>query len=71
MATAPTETAPESTMKEALKRIEDLREDLKQVLRDLNETYTLLKQLEKEKKVTEKEVEIVRAKLREIQAVKI
>jgi len=68
---APTETAPESTMKEALKRIDDLREDLKQVLRDLNDTYTLLKQLEKEKKVTEKEVEIVRAKLREIQAVKI
>jgi DNA polymerase III sliding clamp (beta) subunit (PCNA family) len=68
---APTETAPESTMKEALKRIDDLREDLKQVLRDLNETYTLLKQLEKEKKVTEKEVETVRAKLREIQAVKL
>jgi DNA polymerase III sliding clamp (beta) subunit (PCNA family) len=68
-AAAITETEP--PIVEALKLVDELREDLKQVLRNLNHTYALLRQLEKEKKATDKEIESVRAKLREIQSVKI
>lgn len=68
-AAATTETEP--PIVEVLKTVDELREDLKQVLRNLNHTYALLRQLEKEKKATDKEIESVRAKLREIQAVKI
>jgi len=68
---AATTTETEPPIVEALKCVDELREDLKQVLRNLNHTYALLRQLEKEKKATDKEIESVRAKLREIQAVKI
>lgn len=69
-ATAP-ETNTESPIKDALKRIDALKETLKQVLRDLQDTYSLLKQLEKDKKASDKEIASVRDKLRELQQVKI
>jgi len=73
MASNPTETnlTPESPLKDVLKHLDDLKENLRDILRDIQHAYNLVKQAEKEKKATDKEIESVRAKLREIQAVKI
>jgi c-di-GMP-related signal transduction protein len=69
--TPATETTPESPIKEAIRRVEEIKEDLKQVLRDLTDTYAFLKQVEREKKASDKEIESVRDKLRDLQNVKI
>jgi DNA polymerase III sliding clamp (beta) subunit (PCNA family) len=66
-----TNTTPESPLKDVLKNLDDLKENLRDILRDLQHAYNLVKQAEKEKKATDKEIESVRAKLREIQSVKI
>lgn len=66
-----TEPTPESPIKEALRRVDEIKEDLKQVLRDLTDTYAFLKQVEREKKASDKEIESIRAKLRDLQNVKI
>ncbi len=66
-----TNSVPESPLKDVLKHLDDLKENLRDILRDLQHAYNLVKQAEKEKKATDKEIESVRAKLREIQAVKI
>lgn len=52
-------------------QIERLRETLRGVVSDLNETARLLAQAQKEKKTTEKEIESVRATLRSLQRVQI
>ncbi len=66
-----TETAPESPVKSLVQHIETIKESLKGVVRDLNDLLDLVKKTEKEKKASEKDIEAVREKLREIQSVKI
>ena len=68
--TQATETA-ESPVKSLVQHIETIKESLKGVVRDLNDLLDLVKKTEKEKKASEKEIEAVREKLREIQSVKI
>ena len=54
-----------------MQHIETIKESLKGVVRDLNDLLDLVKKTEKEKKASDKEIEAVREKLREIQSVKI
>ena len=65
---APTETSP---VKAVIQHIENIKDTLKGVLKDFSEVLDCLKQLEKEKKASDKEMESVREKLREIQSVRI
>ena len=51
--------------------IENIKESLKGVLREFATVLDDLKQLEKEKRANDREMESVREKLREIQAVRI
>jgi septal ring factor EnvC (AmiA/AmiB activator) len=70
--TTPTETPTEtSPVKAVIQHIDNIKESLKGVLRELNEALDGLKQLEKEKRASDREMETVREKLREIQAVRI
>jgi DNA polymerase III sliding clamp (beta) subunit (PCNA family) len=64
----PTETSP---VKAVIQHIEQIKETLKGVLKEFAEVMDGLKQLEKEKRASDKEMESVREKLREIQAVRI
>jgi len=64
------ETA-ESPVKSLVQHVETIKESLKGVLRDLNDLLDFVKKTEREKKASEKEIEAVREKLREIQSVKI
>ncbi len=66
-----TETAPESPVKSIGQHIETIKESLKGVVRDLSDLLDLVKKTEKEKRTSEKEIEAVREKLREIQSVTI
>lgn len=56
-----------SVMKSLADKVEQIRETLKAVLRELGEVTDGLKQAEKEKKATDKEIEGFRANLRKIQ----
>lgn len=71
--TKPTETpvAETSPVKAVIQHIENLKETLKGVLKECNEVLDGLKQIEKDKKASDKEIESVREKLREIQSVRI
>lgn len=71
--TNPTETTPTETspVKAVIQHIENIKDTLKGVLKDFAEVLDCLKQLEKEKKASDKEMESVREKLREIQSVRI
>ena len=71
--TTPTETTPTETspVKAVIQHIENIKDTLKGVLKEFAEVLDCLKQLEKEKKATDREMESVREKLREIQAVRI
>ncbi|NBV25461.1 MAG: hypothetical protein EBS05_26565 [Proteobacteria bacterium] len=71
--TNPTETPATETspVKAVIEHIDHIKEALKGVLRELNEVLDGLKQLEKEKKASDREMESVREKLREIQSVRI
>ena len=71
--TRPTETTPTETspVKAVIQHIENIKDTLKGVLKEFNEALDCLKQLEKEKKASDKEMESVREKLREIQSVRI
>ncbi len=51
--------------------IEGVKSKLRDVITDLNETLTLLKAAEKEKKLSDKEVESVRATLRSLQRIQV
>lgn len=66
--TTPTETSP---VKAVVEHIENIKETLKGVIRQFSDVLDQLKQLEKEKRASDKEMESVREKLREIQAVRI
>src|SRR4029077_12227084 len=63
--------AEESPMKKALQQIENIKEELKKVLSQFGEVLSGLRQAERDKKASEKEIEQVREKLREIQSVRI
>lgn len=71
--TSPTEATPTETspVKAVIQHIENIKDTLKGVLKEFNEALDCLKQLEKEKKASDKEMESVREKLREIQSVRI
>jgi DNA polymerase III sliding clamp (beta) subunit (PCNA family) len=64
----PTETSP---VKAVIQHVENIKETLKGVLKEFAEVMDGLKVIEKEKRATDKEIESVREKLREIQAVRI
>ncbi len=65
-----TETA-DSPMKKAMQQIDKIKDVLKEVIRELNDALGLLKTAEREQKASEKDIEAVREKLREIQSVTI
>ena len=69
--TPATPTAEPSTVKGVMLHIENIKESLKGVLREFATVLDDLKQLEKEKRASDREMESVREKLREIQAVRI
>jgi DNA polymerase III sliding clamp (beta) subunit (PCNA family) len=60
-----------SAFKAALEHIDRIKTNLRDIVSDLNDALALLKTAEKEQKATAKEIESVRAKLREIQSVAI
>lgn len=67
-----TETKSDATgIEEVLGQIEKVRDDLRDVFNDLNECERMLKKAAKEQKVTEKEINRVRASLRTLQSVDI
>jgi len=73
-----TPTAPEpqpsqngSALKTVTNQVEQIRESLKAMLQGFTDMASALKQAEKEKKATEKEIETVRASVRRIQSVTI
>ncbi len=57
--------------KTALEHIDRIKTNLRDIIGDLHEALTLLKTAEKEQRASAKEIEVVRAKLREIQSVEI
>jgi DNA polymerase III sliding clamp (beta) subunit (PCNA family)/exonuclease VII small subunit len=61
----------DSPLKEAVDQIEKIKETLKTVINDFATVLAVIKQAEKEKKATEKEVEAIRATLRSLQRVQI
>ena len=69
--TPATPTVEPSTVKGVMLHIENIKESLKGVLREFATVLDDLKQLEKEKRASDREMESVREKLREIQAVRI
>ena len=62
---------PRSPFKAALEQIDRVKGNLRDVMGDLNDTVTLLKTAEREQRVSVKEIQTVRAKLKEIQSVEI
>ena len=66
-----TETKPESPVRTALGHVDHVKAALGDVVRELATVTGLLRQVEKDKKTSDKEIEAVRAKLREIHSVKI
>jgi hypothetical protein len=62
---------PRSAFKTALDQIDRIKTNLRDVIGDLNDTATMLKTAEKEQRASVKEIQSVRAKLREIQSVEI
>ena len=62
---------PRSAFKTALEQIEQIKTNLRDVIGDLNDAATMLKTAEREQRASVKEIQAVRAKLREIQSVKI
>ena len=68
---APQPTIEPSPVKAVIEHIENIKETLKGVLKEFAAVLDDLKQLEKEKKASDREMESVREKLREIQSVRI
>lgn len=60
-----------SAVKSLVEHVEQIKENLKGVIRDLNTVIDTVKLAEKERKSNEKEIEAVRSKLRQIQSVAI
>ena len=60
-----------SAVKSLVDHVEQIKENLKNVVRDLNTVIDTVKLAEKERKSSEKEIETIRTKLRQIQSVAI
>jgi hypothetical protein len=60
-----------STVKSLVDHVEQIKESLKTVLRDLTTVIDAVKVAEKEKRTTDKEIDAIRSKLRQIQNVTI
>ncbi len=60
-----------SAFKAALEQIDEIKSSLRDIIGELGEAMTMLKAAEKEQRASAKEIETVRAKLREIQSVEI
>jgi DNA polymerase III sliding clamp (beta) subunit (PCNA family) len=60
-----------SAVKSLVEHVEQIKENLKGIIRDLNTVIDTVKATEKERKSSEKEIENVRTKLRQIQSVAI
>ncbi len=58
-------------VKSLVDHVEQIKDALKTVIRDLTTVIDLVKAAEKEKRTSEKEIEAIRAKLRQIQSVNI
>ena len=73
ISTSPAEngSAPGSALKTVIDQVEQIRESLKTMLQGFTNVTSALKQAEKEKRTTEKEIETVRASVRRIQSVTI
>ena len=60
-----------SAFKAALEKIDEIKSSLRGIIGELSEAMTMLKAAEREQRVSAKEIEAFRAKLREIQSVEI
>jgi len=60
-----------SAVKSLVDHVETIKDNLRAVIRDLTSVIDTVKAAEKEKRTTEKEIEAIRAKLRQIQSVNI
>ena len=60
-----------SAVKSLVEHVEQIKDNLKEVIRDLNNVIDTVKLAEKERKSSEKEIETIRTKLRQIQSVAI
>ena len=66
-----TDTAPASAFVQVKQQLETIKDHLRTVVGDLNDTIKLLTQAQKEKKATEREIEGIRETLRGLQHVRI
>jgi hypothetical protein len=60
-----------SAVKSLVEHVEQIKENLKGIFRDLNSMIDTVKAADKERKSSEKEIEAVRSKFRQIQSVAI
>jgi hypothetical protein len=60
-----------AVVKSLVEHVEQIKESLKTVIRDLNNVIDTVKLADKERKSSEKEIESIRTKLRQIQSVAI
>jgi len=61
----------ESPLKQLIQQIESIKDTLKSVIGELNTALDVVRKAEKEKRITEKEIETIRGKVRDIQSVSI
>ena len=62
-------TTPKPTVRTVIEQIDTIRDALKGVTRQFGDVVEALRSLEKEKRVSDREVEQVREKLRDLQSV--
>lgn len=60
-----------SAIKSLVEHVDQIKDTLRNVIRDLAGLVDTVKQAEREKRVAEKEIEAIRAKLRQIKSVNI
>ena len=60
-----------SAFKAALEQIDGIKSSLRDIIGELGEAMTMLKAAEREQRASAKEIEVFRAKLKEIQSVEI
>ena len=58
-----------SVVKSLVEHVEQIKENLKNVIRDLTTVIDAVKAAEKEKRTSDKEIDAIRTKLRQIQSV--
>ena len=65
------ETSPTSSLETALAKIETIKGSYREAIRGLNDLTDTLKQIHRERKTTDKEVQSVRTILEKLQGVKL